>query len=119
MPIVHVCGSSEPAEEETEALGTVANAVTDATGDELGDVWCTFTELDAQTIGERAVGHELGAIVYVDLLMRDREPESIEAALTAAAEAVASSWKIPVEDVWARYALVGSGEIFAGGKLLK
>jgi hypothetical protein len=119
MPIVHVRGPSDPGDDLEDVLGTIAIAVADATDDDPGDVWCTFVKLDAETIGERSVGHGSGAIVYVDVLMRDRDPERLGAALEAAAESVASSWDVPVEDVWARYEPVRSGEIFAGGRLLR
>lgn len=119
MPVVHVRGPPDAVSDVHGALGDLAGAVADATGDDPGDVWCTFTGLDTQTIGERPVGPESGAIVYVDVLMRDREPEPVEPALVAAAESVASSWSVPVEDVWTRYAPVRSGEVFAGGSLLE
>jgi hypothetical protein len=96
----------------------IAHRVADAVPCDLDRIWCTFQQLTAETIGERAIEAE-GRIVYVDLWLRERDdPTASARALVAACSAAADGFGIPQEDVWGTVRDVVAGRVFAGGDLL-
>ena len=118
MPVVHV-RALRPADADVAALlADVGKRVAGAARCEVDDVWCTFGPVDASTVVTTA-RPAASQVAYVELLMRARDPAVVEAALGAASEAVAVGLSIPVEDVWAHYTPVRSGEVFAGGGMLR
>ena len=117
MPIVHIRALS-PLDGAPAPLASIAEAVAAACDCPPEEVWCTFSPLAAVTIGARPVEQASG-IVFVELVMRSRGVEPDAAALEAAARATASSFRIPLEDAWARLSLVEPGTVFAGGSPLE
>lgn len=118
MPVVHVRGGIRDAEQAPTALGVIARAVAQATPCDLETIWCTFTVVDAQTIGARTVGRA-GRIVYVDVWMRPRADDAAATrALEAACRAAATDFEVPIEDVWGTLRPVEPLRVFAGGILI-
>ena len=115
MPIVHVRGTNSRASLATrKAMGHVAAATAGAVDCPVHEVWCTFQGLAATTIGER-VPAEDEAILYVDLVLKDRPGEVLAEALEATARAAAESFHTKLENVWARVVRIEPGTVFAGG----
>lgn len=118
MPVIHIRGTQSRASLATRrSLAHIADAVAEAAGTAVSDVWCTFQPLAATTIGDRAP-LETEAILYVDVLMGDRGQDVTEAVLEATARAAAHSFHTKLENVWARCTPVAPGTVFAGGGML-
>ena len=118
MPVIHVRAAPFDRGDASAALQAIATAVADAVPCDVGDVWCTFSTVDVQSVGTET-RDGVGRIVYVDLWIRPREdaaaaPRALEAACRAAAEAIG----LPVEDVWGTLRPIEAGSVFAGGSLL-
>lgn len=111
MPVVHVRGTLRNA--SVNQLVHIAEAVAAPAGCSLGDVWCTYQQVNPATAGSRT--HD---ILYVDLLARPREKDALQNALAAAATSASSSFHVPLEDVWARLTVLEPGTVFAGGNQL-
>jgi len=119
MPVVHVRAAPFDRGDASPALQAIATAVADAVPCEVGDVWCTFSTLDTQTVGTET-RDGVGRIVYVDVWIRPRAdaeagPRALEAACRAAADAIG----LPVEDVWGTLRPIAAGSVFAGGSLVE
>ena len=118
MPTIHVRANATDRAAAAGTLAGIAHAVAAATGGEEGNVWCTFTALDVQTVGTD-VREDHGRIVYVDVWIRPRDdPDAMARALEAACRAAATGLGVPVEDVWGTLRPVEPGRVFAGGGLL-
>lgn len=116
MPVVHVRGISDLTKGEVDAgLRYIAAGVAEALGGDVGDVWCTFSDLEAMTIGDD-VPRDDDRILYLDLLLQPR-PEA-PAALEAAAKQAATAFGVQPENVWARLTPLEPGTVFAGGRPL-
>ncbi len=119
MPAIHVRASETDRDAAPTVLARVAREVAAAVPCDVGGVWCTFTAVDVQTIGEEIRAEE-GRIVYVDVWIRPRDdvraaPRALEAACRAAAE----GFGVPVEDVWGTLRPVEPMRVFAGGALIE
>ena len=120
MPVVHVRGAQVDREAAPEALVAIARDVATAVPCGMEGVWCTFTALDAQAVGEEERTDD-GRIVYVDVWIRPRAGDAAAAprALEAACHAAAASFDVPVEDVWGTLRTVEAGAVFAGGAVVE
>ena len=118
MPTVHVRANEVDREAAASALRLIAREVAAAVPCDIGSVWCTFSSVDLQTVGDDVREGE-GRIVYVDVWIRAREDggaatRTLEVACRAAAEGCGT----PVEDVWGTLRPVESRRVFAGGSLI-
>jgi len=120
VPVVHVRGSEVDRAAAAAALVVVAHEVAEAVPCDVASVWCTFTGLGVQTIGDRVMDG-VGRILYVDVWIRPR-PGDLRAApraLEAACGAAAAAFGVPAEDVWGTLRPVVGGRVFAGGALIE
>src|SRR5262245_58278430 len=118
MPTVHVRANASDREAAAHTLARVTRDVAAAAGIEEGNVWCTFTAVDVQTVGGE-VREDSGRIAYVDVWIRPRDdPDAMTRALEAACRAAADGLGVPVEDVWGTLRPVEPRRVFAGGGLL-
>ena len=116
MPVIHLrglapAGGSAPIE---AALTGIADAVHGVVGGDPGDTWCTFTAVDAMSIGTRIVTGD-GQILYLDCTISPRGAEVESAVLAAACRAAAAGFAVPIADVWGTLRLVDADRTFAGG----
>jgi len=119
MPVVHVRGSLQPEAAEVGALVAQLPAeVEAAAGLRSGGVWCTYTPLGAQSVAGEVVREGQLGVAYVDILLRTRSDEVVQAVLQATAEAVSRHLGVPLDDVWASVRRLDSGQVFAGGSVL-
>ena len=120
MPVVHVRANRVDGERAAPTLALIAEAVADAVPCDVDGVWCTFTAVDVQTMGLGVRDHE-GRIVYVDVWIRprDRDDRAASRALSAACEAAAAGFDVPIEDIWGSLRLVEPQQVFAGGSLIE
>jgi hypothetical protein len=120
VPVVHVRaldGRLDAAATHT-MLASLAEDVSRACDCPTEDVWCTFAPISHMTLGITPVDQN-GSLAYVDVLMRPRDSTTTMRALEAAGRTTARHLRITVEDVWVRLAPVRSGEVFAGGRVLR
>jgi hypothetical protein len=119
MPAVHVRSTATDRDRAPAALAEIARVVAAAVPCQVDGVWCTFTAIDTQAIGERTTDHQ-GRIVYVDVWIRPRDgdPAADGRALEAACRSAATAFGVPVEDVWGTLRRVEPGRVFAGGALV-
>lgn len=119
MPVIHVRAGAADRERAPAALAAIARDVAEAVPCDVGGVWCTFQELDVQTVGASLRDGE-GRIVYVDVWISPRDdPGAATRALTAACDATAAGLGIPVQDIWGTLRMVEPGRVFAGGALVE
>lgn len=115
MPVINIRGAESRSDLATrKSLVHIAQATASAGKIDVRRVWCTFQPLAAMTIGEQ-VPDEADAILFIDLLTRDRGAPATRAMLEAAARAAAESFQTPLENVWARPVILKSSMVFAGG----
>jgi hypothetical protein len=100
-----------------EAMLALAKSISAATSCRPQDVWCTFTNVTAITVGLKVPEWE-NRIVYADILMRPRGGDVAAQALEAAASTISEWLGVPLENVWVRLAELPSGSVFAGGRLI-
>jgi phenylpyruvate tautomerase PptA (4-oxalocrotonate tautomerase family) len=118
MPVVHIKGHPIDDQRQIEgAMTSLAESLSTATGCRHENVWCTFTNVTAATVGPTVPRSE-DRIVYADLLMRPRGSETAARALEATASTISRSLGVPLENVWVRLAELTSGSVFGGGELM-
>lgn len=72
MPVIHVKGSEPRTPLDAEkGLHAISSAVAQALGTDVGQVWCTYTNIETQTIGNKVPEWE-DRILYLELLMKPR-----------------------------------------------
>lgn len=116
MPVIHI--RALPSERPVDAvLASIAEAIGERLDIEVGDTWCTFTPLQAQSIGAQRVRGE-GQIVYAQVFARSRGTEVDLVLLDTVGRALAEGFGVPVEDVWVSLHPVAPGQVFAGGSII-
>ncbi len=114
MPIVTVTALAADESTVDRVLARVVTDMAAAVGCPVADVWASYVPAAAQHIGERRATATTQCPIVV-VRGRVRDAETVLAALSAAAAAVAAELDTPAEDVWLQWIDVVSGRAHAGG----
>lgn len=116
MPIVTITALAAEPQLVQEVLARVVTDVSAALSCPARDVWASFVPAAAQHVGERPVtASDQSPIVIIR--GRPRSAERVAAALAAAAQAVAATLDLVVDDVWLHWVDIAPGAVFAGGAI--